>query len=693
MELLPVRYEDLQVLASRDRVAVFCRGFCFFTFDMSDRFSRNYCMVQLHLSGRVKLKDLSSLFGLSYQHCSNTVVRYKENGIEGLIERTAKRFRNRKKIDEKIGKLISDLRKRGTPYREISHIIRFRYQKKVEPQSIRAWVYKRNKRILDNDREVEEQLELYEERDRSGEEGQWRYNSLAGSMILYSMIEWSGFLRPFEEYIYEDEEKKKSSWGARRVLLTLFFLHALRCKSIEQSKHIVGDDFKQVVGGSFLRLQWLRYAVDDIVYHAGFDRAIEAYYKDLLSLTECGDGLFYTDGHFSNYYGGRQVPKGYDPRRQMGFRGRNTVYLHNTRGEIIYLIESPSNTSLSNDIETLVDHMEGLGMELEGKTLIFDRGGYSQNCFRYIKLKKMYFVTYLKNRKKERKVDERVFQSYIVETEDDGKEEYKIFEKEKRETRYGTVRIVVLLSEDGHQIPILTNNPYLKMEKIVYLLQRRWREENCFKYMIEHFGIDLLTTYKTEDAPDKVIKRSNPERQKTNRLIKQKKTELEQLHSALAKKLRKQGKDSKETIKGFLEDERELELAIKNAQVDLDALIRKRNELPTKIEVNLQDEHVIIAQKRRLLINAIKAMNYNSEKWLQILFKQYHAKTDETLSLIRSLWRQPGRIRLCSRRVEVELDRLDMGSMRASLDQVLIKLKENNQLRLPDGRTLYIRQT
>ncbi len=689
-EFLPVEYADLQVIRSGEKVGVFCRGFCFCTYDMTDRFSRNYCIVQLHLSGHVKLRRLAKLFGLGYQHCSNVLSRYKRGGIDGLVERTERRYSNRRVIGEEIGEFILGMRRGGQSCQEISEGIRFRFKKKVEPQSIRAWIYREKQRLnRTGTREVQPGL-FGEEQQGAIEDGsEWHWNKYAGSMLLYGAIEWSGFLRPFEEYIFEDERRKRSSWGVRRVLLTLFFMQALRFKSIEQSKHVVGEDFSELVGGDFLRLQWLRYGVDGIVQEGGFNRAIEGYFKSLINLVDRGDGIFYTDGHFSSYYGKRKVPKGYDPRRQMGFRGRNTIFLHNSQGEVLYLFESPVNTSLSNDIEKLTADVEVLGMEWKGKTLIFDRGGYSQKCFRYLKEKReMYFVTYLKNRRKEREIAEREFKTYRVKTEDGEEGEYQICEKEKRETRYGSVRVVVLLAEDGRQIPVLTNNPHMQMEEIVYLLQHRWREENCFKYLIEHFGIDLLTTYKTEEAPDKVIRRSNPDRQKINQKIKQKKSEREKLQSELAQRVLEKGKGSKETIEDFLEQESDLKWAIKNIEVDLDSLKRKRESIPTKIEINLKDDHVVIAQKRRLLINSVKAMNYNAEKWFQSQFKKVHRKTDETLSLVRSLWQQPGQIRRHSHLLEVKLRPLDSGSMQESLERILEKLKENNQLRLPDGRII-----
>jgi len=85
-------------------------------------------------------------------------------------------------------------------------------------------------------------------------------------------------------------------------------------------------------------------------------------------------------------------------------------------------------------------------------------------------------------------------------------------------------------------------------------------------------------------------------------------------------------------------------------------------------------------------------MNYNCEKWLQLIFCQYHPKADETLSLIRHVLTQPGRIRQRGQTLEVELERLNRKVQAKTLDAVLKKLKEDNCLQLPDGRKLRIWQ-
>lgn len=688
---------ELRILRDGDRVSIFHRGICLSAYDEGDILSRNYCLVQLRLSSGFSLKEVSQLFGLQYQHCSMIIGDFKKRGLDGIRDESQRKVGTRRIITEKIGEFILKSRNSGMKYEEIATAIRFKFKKKISSATLRNWVCGNGKTLPGV---VEQQVFSEEKIDQkpatvpaaaSGiliDDNFGKSNIYAGSMILYSMLVRSGFVEVFEKHIVM--EKKTESWSVRRVMLTLFFLHALRKRSVEQGKHLVGDDFSEIVGGDFLRLQWLRNAVDEIVSAEGFETAMNEHYKNLVKVVDREDKLFYTDGHFSTYYGRRPVPKGYDPRRQMPYRGRNTIYLHNSEGENVYLFESATNTSLSVDIETLVADMEKFEVTLKGQTLCFDRGGFSAKCFRFLRSKKMYFVSYLKNRKKERLVDEKLFETETIKLS--GEEvTCRLYEKEPKETRAGKLRTIILLS-DGKQIPILTTNPYLKAKEIVKILKQRWREENCFKYMTEHFGIDLLTSYKTEEAPDKIIERPHPQRREVNKELAEKKRDLEKLESDFAKRVRARGEQSDETLKEFCEAERDLNFSIKNVQVDIDHLERLRRSLPTKEKKSLKDDHVIMAQKRRLFINAIKAMNYNAEKWLQEFFKKFHGKEDETLSVIRNLFTQPGRIIQGPQGVRVELKPLDSGPMRQSLEKVLELLKENDWLKHVDGRNLEICQ-
>ena len=131
---------------------------------------------------------------------------------------------------------------------------------------------------------------------------------------------------------------------------------------------------------------------------------------------------------------------------------------------------------------------------------------------------------------------------------------------------------------------------------------------------------------------------------------------------------------------------------MKHLELEIGLLELKKKAVPVKITSNLKDECVITQQKRRLFINLVKCMNYNSEKGLQDLFCRVHPKKDETLSLIRRVLTQPGRVRQRGQILEVELERLDSEVQANSLDKVLENLREHNELSLPDGRQLAIWQ-
>jgi len=304
--------------------------------------------------------------------------------------------------------------------------------------------------------------------------------------------------------------------------------------------------------------------------HKKFDEVIATHYKNMGAQTDLGDDVYYTDGHFSCYYGKYAIPKGYDAHRQRPARGRNTIYLHNSLGHNILSFESPTNTSLSVDIETLLVKMEQTYGEVKGKTLFFDRGGFSATCFKAIKGKGMYFTTYLKHRKKEGELDAELFEKKEIEL--NGEEiTNRLYEKERITKKYGRLRTIVFIGKQGKQIPVISTNLTLSAAEIVARLQKRWVEENGFKYMGEHYNIDLLTSYKTEEAPDKIMVRQNPHRKAINYEIAIKKGELRELKEQYTIRLRGvKDKDKDEvTIKNFEEQEADLNTAIKTAELEL----------------------------------------------------------------------------------------------------------------------------
>lgn len=696
---------------------VFCRGQLLAAYDRSDLYTRNFMIVQMFLYHKVPQKILSETFGLTVPHISTLVSHYRQGGSTGIEDNTAERIKNSQKIKGKIADyMVALLETKDRPtYEGAAKLVKKKYKVSISASRIGSWwrAYKKSK-LAESREEPRQQMllmtpsEANEQQEEAGQEiiadtseareeskrddkddGEWQINVVAGCFILYGMLSKSQFLKPFVEGIQGAVYRGRQS--VERVILTLFFMHALRVKSVEQTKHLLEDHFGPLVLGPFCRQQSLRYAIDDMIAHENFESTVSQHYKRLSQQTVLGDEIYYTDGHFSCYYGKYAIPKGYNTRRKQASRGRNTIYLHNSLGHNVLSFESPTNTTLNVDIVTLLEKMEEIYGDIKSKTLFFDRGGFSADCFKKIGKKKMYFATYLKHRKKESEIDLQLFEDVEVEIAGE-KIRNKIYEKEQETKVYGKVRIILFIGKKGKQIPVITTNPYLSAAEIVARLQKRWAEENGFKYMGEHYNIDLLTTYKVEEAPDKIMERSNPKRKEINGIINNKKQELKQLKEDYANRFSGVKEKEKVTIEDFEKQEATLLFSVKNLEMELGLLVLGKDDIPTKVISNLKDECVITKQKRRLLINLVKAMNYNCEKWLQDLFCQHHPKRDETLSLIRQVLKTPGRVRHGAGVVEVELERLDSKTQAESLDRVLEKLEEYSYLRLPDGRKLAIAQ-
>jgi hypothetical protein len=68
------------------------------------------------------------------------------------------------------------------------------------------------------------------------------------------------------------------------------------------------------------------------------------------------------------------------------------------------------------------------------------------------------------------------------------------------------LRLVVRRSPGGQQRPILTNRTDLTGAQVAYRMAVRWRQENYFAYLREHFALDALDSYAdTPDDPTRMV--------------------------------------------------------------------------------------------------------------------------------------------------------------------------------------------
>ena len=385
---------ELRLVESAEQMCyLFFRGDLFAQYKKRDHYARNLILAPLFLCHHVTQKILSEVFQLTIPHISTLIGNYRRAGSAGIEDNTAVRIDNNRKIKGKVSAEIIkklDVKKEDRPtYEEVARQLKRKWGIEISAHRMGCWWrdYKKEKSAQEQSQTGVEAREITPIPEPSGEEKSeltqeakprdegvvvdeaWQVNHVAGCFILYAMLNKSQFLKPFVAHLKHKGSALRK--GIERVMLTLFFMHALRLKSIEQTKHLLAAHFGPLVLGAFCRLQSLRYAIDDITKQKHFDKAITEHYQNLCRHTELGDNIYYTDGHFSCYYGKYAIPKGYDARRKQAARGRNTIYLHNSLGHNILSFESPTNTALSVDIETLIEKMKASFSDVKGKNLFF----------------------------------------------------------------------------------------------------------------------------------------------------------------------------------------------------------------------------------------------------------------------------------------------------------------------------------
>jgi hypothetical protein len=134
--------------------------------------------------------------------------------------------------------------------------------------------------------------------------------------------------------------------------------------------------------------------------------------------------------------------------------------------------------------------------------IIFDREGYSIDFFEELIRQRIAFCTYRKNVTEN--WDDSEFTDYEIVNESGDKEIVQLAEREtvltgKKEkgkpAKKVTVREIRKKRTSGRQTSIITTNYLLSIVQICVFMFSRWCQEIFFKYMLESFDMDSITSY------------------------------------------------------------------------------------------------------------------------------------------------------------------------------------------------------
>jgi hypothetical protein len=467
--------------------------------------------------------------------------------------------------------------------------------------------------------------------------------------LYYAALGDLGLLRAaLEHYRLPYSER----FGVRAIFTTLFCLTLLGKTTVESAKHLTRRSFGAVIGTERAPcVKTIRRKLKMLVRTraaAGLGATLAGKW---IETAHVGRSRLYVDGHMTTYSGKRKIREFWNAQRRMPLPGIMSYFVSDEQGRPLLLVSGDVGGSLAKEMRGIVQRVQDV-MGQDKFTVIFDRGGYDGELFGWMVAEGIDFITYQKgspNLPQERFA--------LREARVDG-ERHRLWISED-EARVGNSgpwrRVTVRTPDGGHQTPILTSLPQgeLSALRVASLIFKRWRQENFFKYMKEHHGLDELHGQDWEPRPGEPV--PNPERERLRAKVRDMRRHASTLEARLAEgALFKPLPSSKE--------------ALETADAEtLDELRSVRHEAH-KLEEQLAacPEHVPAAQAGRdlaamkleakWLIDRVKMTAYNAEESLLELMRRHYHNPLDCRDLLRAFTRLSGEIRTEDARVIVTLD-------------------------------------
>jgi hypothetical protein len=368
-------------------------------------------------------------------------------------------------------------------------------------------------------------------------------------------------------------------------------------------------------------------------------------------------GVLDVDGHVRLYHGSQTaLPKRSVSRQRLCLRGTTDYWVNDVLGQPFFAVSRPIDHGLlealrSDIVPRLLEDVPGqpTAEELEADryrarfVILFDREGYSPEFFKEMwQTQRIACITYHKYPKD----DWPAAEFADIETTLAGGEQVSLPLAERGswigDRKSGLwVREVRKLTQSGHQVSLISTAFEGSAVRDAAGLFSRWSQENFFGYMMEHFAIDLLNEYRTEEIPETKRPVVNPqwrELDRQKRSVKSKLTHRQARFAALT--LHPQ---SDEAARAKWEKQKaELVEAIEQLEHEMAEINSQLKTTPSHLawdKLPEAEKFQRLAPSRKQLVDTVKMIAYRAETAMASLVRESLARTDDARSLLRDLFR------------------------------------------------------
>jgi hypothetical protein len=449
-------------------------------------------------------------------------------------------------------------------------------------------------------------------------------------------------------------------YGLSSVLVLLALMALARIASIEQLRYAAAGEWGNLLGLDRVpEVRTLREKLKLLCAEQGrAARWNAALAKEWIGQREIerSSGLaFYIDGHVRVYHGElTKLPRHYVPRERFYLRATVDYWVNALDGEpfcyfnqavdhgLVQAMRTEVLPWLEANVTVSAEHRQRMAEDPRAPrfTVIFDREGYSPELFLELQQQRIAALTYHRYPDGEDWRAEE-FQEQAVKLVSGETVRMKLAE---RGTRVGKrpglwVREVRKLAPDGHQVSIVSTNFTGDAASQAAALMARWSQENYFKYMREHFGLDALVQYGTEEIPATVTV-LNPAWRALDREVRKKHAARKSLQK-LQQNVDLTQPLSEAAVRQYEQIQGDLQERIEQLQPALEQLKRQRRQTPRQIPVQdlpEADRFTRLRTERKHFLDTIKMIAYRAETSMASTLREKLKRADDARALLRQIY-------------------------------------------------------
>jgi len=451
----------------------------------------------------------------------------------------------------------------------------------------------------------------------------------------------------------------KGFYGLSSVLVLLALMALARIGSIEQLRYAAAGEWGNLLGLDRVpEVRTLREKLKLLCIEQGrAARWNAALAKEWIGQheTEQSPGLaFYIDGHVRVYHGElTRLPRHYVPRERFYLRATMDYWVNALDGQPFFYVNKEVDHGLVQALRGDVlpwleanlptaEHQQRMAADprVPRFTVIFDREGYSPDLFLELQQQRIAALTYHRYPEGEDWRAEE-FQEHAVKLRSGETVPMKLAE---RGTHVGKrpglwVREVRKLGADGHQVSIVSTNFLGDAASQAVALIARWSQENFFKYMREHFGLDALVQYGTEEIPATVTV-VNPAWKALDGEVRKKHAEWKNLQK-LQQKVSLIQPLSEAVVQSYEQRQGELQERIERLQAALHELKQQRKQTARQVPVQdlpESERFTRLRTERKYFLDTIKMIAYRAETSMASAVREKLKRSDDARALLRQIY-------------------------------------------------------